>query len=48
MNTIVICVIAYLRTDKIFLHPNSRTIKGFWGACEPIVVTTPDAKKSRW
>ena len=31
---------AYLRVGKIYLHPESRTIKGFWIACEPIVVTS--------
>ena len=35
---------AYLRNDKIYLHPDSRTIKGFWIACEPIVVTSEDNK----
>jgi len=31
---------AYLRTGKIYLYPYSRTIKGFWIACEPILVTS--------
>jgi hypothetical protein len=31
---------AYLRTAKIYLLPYSRTIKGFWIACEPILVTS--------
>jgi hypothetical protein len=31
---------AYLRDGKIFLHPDSRTIKGFWIACEPVLVTS--------
>ena len=35
---------AYLRDDKIYLHPDSRTVKGFWIACEPIVVTSEDDK----
>ena len=35
---------AYLRNDKIFLHPDSRTVKGFWIACEPIVVTSENDK----
>ena len=30
---------AYLRAGKIYLHPDSRTVKGFWIACEPILVT---------
>ena len=30
---------AYLRSDKIYLHPYSRTTKRFWIACEPVVVT---------
>jgi hypothetical protein len=30
---------AYLRNGRIYLHPDSRTIKGFWIACEPILVT---------
>jgi hypothetical protein len=36
--------VAYLRTEKIFLHPFSRTIKGFWIACEPILVTCESDK----
>jgi len=35
---------AYLRADKIYLHPYSRTIKGFWIAREPIVVTSENDK----
>jgi hypothetical protein len=35
---------AYLRNGKIYLHPDSRTIKGFWIACEPIVVTSENDK----
>jgi hypothetical protein len=35
---------AYLRNDKIYLHPDSRTMKGFWIACEPIVVTSENDK----
>jgi hypothetical protein len=35
---------AYLRDGKIFLHPDSRTIKGFWIACEPVLVTSEDDK----
>jgi hypothetical protein len=31
---------AFLRTEKIFLYPYSRTTKGFWIACEPILVTS--------
>jgi hypothetical protein len=33
---------AYLRSERIYLHPDSRTIKGFWIACEPIFVTSED------
>jgi hypothetical protein len=29
---------AYLQAENIYLHPDSRTIKGFWIACEPILV----------
>jgi hypothetical protein len=36
---------AYLRNGKIYLHPDSQTIKGFWIACEPIIVTGEDDKK---
>jgi hypothetical protein len=35
---------AYLRDGKIFLHPDSRAIKGFWIACEPVLVTSKDDK----
>ena len=35
---------AYLRDDKIYLHPDSRTVKGFWIAYEPIVVTSENDK----
>jgi hypothetical protein len=35
---------AYLRNDKIYLHPDSRTTKGFWIACEPIVVARENDK----
>jgi hypothetical protein len=35
---------AYLRNGKIYLHPDSRTIKGFWIACEPIVVISETDK----
>jgi hypothetical protein len=35
---------AYLRSGKIYLHPDSRTIKGFWIACEPILVTSENDK----
>ena len=31
---------AYLRSGKIYLHPYSRTVKGFYIACEPILVTS--------
>ena len=30
---------AYLRNEKIYLHPDSETVKGFWMACEPVLVT---------
>jgi hypothetical protein len=36
---------AYLRSGKIYLYPYSRTIKGFWIGCEPILVTS-EADKS--
>jgi hypothetical protein len=35
---------AYLRAEKIYFHPDSRTVKGFWIACEPIVVTSENDK----
>jgi hypothetical protein len=35
---------AYLRSGKIYLHPFSRTIKGFRIACEPILVSSADDK----
>jgi hypothetical protein len=35
---------AYLRGGKIYLHPDSRTVKGFWIACEPILVTSESDK----
>src|SRR4029077_19494205 len=35
---------AYLRAGKIYLHPDSRTVKGFWIACEPILVTSDNDK----
>jgi hypothetical protein len=35
---------AYLRAGKIYLHPDSRTVKGFWIACEPILVTSDSDK----
>lgn len=31
---------AFLRAEKIYLCPYSRTIKGLWIACEPILVTS--------
>ena len=31
---------AYLRHENVFLQPDSRTIKGFWISCEPVVVTS--------
>ena len=44
MKAVVKLAAAYLRTEKIFLHPDSRTIKGFWIACEPILVTGENDK----
>lgn len=38
------CAAAYLRDGAIFLHPDSRTTKGFWIACEPLLVTTESDK----
>jgi hypothetical protein len=35
---------AFLRTGKIYLYPYSRTTKGFWIACEPILVTSESDK----
>jgi hypothetical protein len=35
---------AYLRNSKIYMHPFSRTIKGFWIACEPILVSSEGDK----
>jgi hypothetical protein len=35
---------AYLRNGNVYLHPDSRTIKGFWIACEPIIVTSENDK----
>jgi hypothetical protein len=32
--------VAYLRNEKIYLHPYAKTIKGLWTACEPILVTS--------
>jgi hypothetical protein len=34
MKATVKLATAYLRVGKIYLHPESRTIKGFWIACE--------------
>jgi hypothetical protein len=31
---------AHLRNEKIFLQPDSKTIKGFWISCEPVLVTS--------
>jgi hypothetical protein len=44
MKTAVKSAAACLRDGKIFLHPDSRTIKGFWIACEPVLVTSEDDK----
>jgi len=35
---------AYLRNGRIYLHPDSKTIKGFWIACEPVLVTSENDK----
>jgi hypothetical protein len=35
---------AFLRNGKIYLFPYSRTIKGFWIGCEPILVTSESEK----
>ena len=35
---------AYLRNGRIFLHPDSKTIKGFWIASEPVMATDEDDK----
>ena len=35
---------AYLRSEKIFLYPESRTTKGFWIACEPVIVTSENER----
>jgi hypothetical protein len=40
MKAVVKMASAFLRTEKIFLYPYSRTTKGFWIACEPILVTS--------
>ena len=40
MRAAVKMAAAFLRTGKIYLYPYSRTIKGFWIACEPILVTS--------
>jgi hypothetical protein len=44
MRAAVKLAAAYLRAGKIYLHPDSRTIKGFWIACEPIHVTSKSDK----
>ena len=44
MRAAVKLAIAYLRAGKIYLHPESRTIKGFWITCEPILVTSESDK----
>jgi len=31
---------AYLRIEKVYLYPYSRTINGLWIGCEPILVTS--------
>jgi hypothetical protein len=44
MKTAVKSAAACLRDGKISLHPDSRTIKGVWIACEPVLVTSEDDK----
>jgi hypothetical protein len=44
MKAAVKIAAAYLRAGKIYLHPDSRTIKGFWITCEPILVTSESDK----
>jgi hypothetical protein len=44
MRAAVKLATAYLRIGKIYLHPDSRTIKGFWITCEPILVTNENDK----
>jgi hypothetical protein len=39
MKAAVMKASAFLRTGKIYLYPYSKTTKGFWIACEPILVT---------
>jgi hypothetical protein len=39
MRAAVKMAAAYLRTGRIYLYPYSRTIKGFWIGCEPILMT---------
>jgi hypothetical protein len=40
MRAAVKMAAAFLRAEKIYLYPYSRTIKGFWVACEPILATS--------
>ena len=44
MKTTMKSAAAYLRNGRIYLHPDSRTIKGFWIACEPILVSSESGK----
>jgi hypothetical protein len=44
MKAAVKLAAAYMRDEKIYLHPDSRTVKGFWIACEPILVTNENDK----
>ena len=44
MRAAVKLATAYLRIGKIYLHPECRTIKGFWITCEPILVTSESDK----
>jgi hypothetical protein len=44
MKAAVMKASAFLRTGKIYLYPYSRTTKGFWIACEPVLVTSESDK----
>jgi hypothetical protein len=35
---------AFMRKEKMFLHPDSRTTRGFWILSTPVVVATKDDK----
>jgi hypothetical protein len=42
MRAAVKLAASYLRAGRLYLHPESRTIKGFWITSEPILVTSED------